>query len=183
MPRFSDPVGHVRPYTWLSIPFPDMLAYPRILGFCVVLVVVSLFGTHLLLHLSAQDVFWKMSVGVTSVTVLVLAMVVCATMIVNRSTDEFRTGLRLAHTEIGKALLREGTDLHHSRCWLEAEEHLTRSLLTAYRIPSAVGEPIGPDIKPRLWEIQLALETNLLDRQRRHLAGETVAYIGHLSSS
>lgn len=178
MPRFSDPVGHVRPYTSASIPFPE-LSHPLVFVVSATLFCTLLFAVPPLTPGTMLWLGWVTAVVSSFSVPLVVLVMAC----LNRLTQEERVVIQMTRTPVGKALLQEGTELHRARCWLEAEQYLVLSPLPFCGVQTLTGRRIEQDTKSALWELQLARETNLLDRQRRHLAGETVAYIEKLSCS
>ena len=93
--------------------------------------------------------------------------------------------LRLSRTPVGWALLREGAMLEDRRSGvkdLERSLPLFRSIAIGFNNAEQVLEHEANLLNA--WNKLLAAETSLVDRQRRHLAGETVdEYDKSLASS
>jgi len=90
------------------------------------------------------------------------------------------TAVKLQRTAVGQALLQEGSDLRARWGRLSDDLHSTRPIMAQMIVDDAAAKDGRTDRIAALWKEQLALEDNLLDRQRRHLNGEKADSIGHL---
>jgi hypothetical protein len=89
--------------------------------------------------------------------------------------------LRLSRTPVGWALLREGAEQRERRKEIRS---LAKTILVISAMPGVTGAAFSnPELISEVeaniraaWTMLLRDESDLVDRQRRHLAGETVDY-------
>ncbi len=187
MHSFKDPPGHVLPERSCSVSAIVLDPRLRRIAFWMPTAMVALIVISCVLALPMPHPGVRTNVlYVINAVVLVLMWWFLYDMSYASSMRAARRdhpqAVRLAQTKVGLALLEEGDVLHERRGHLAALMRNRFPLDIAFVVDAMCDGSDAANPIDRVWEHQLALERDLADRQRRHLAGEPVGIIGHLGT-
>lgn len=185
--ELADPPGHVRPFgrDYGFVGYKLKLAFALVVSVsCVVILVLLGYSQYL------RDGTLTFENGVTTVIFMFMGPFMLGGTIMTGSSPSNRAGpmflptdmLRLARTPVGWALLREGAELSQRRLAI-VHAHLQLDVLEEAVDAIATDKSLDVDSALHaLWNAHLALEASLAERQRRHLAGESVAHRAELAA-